>query len=227
MFTTLAEILRARRVPTATASPAFPGERPRTDGQRDRAARPCSVQKNAAACRSSLRHFVSGPAASAAVRCPAVMPSACASRHAAVGGEKAVLRLRPTTRSLAIVCFRHRFPPSSSCSCGKQCDRDRGVKEHGRRPGIHPSVSGHRGGHEMREIVNAILYQGRPAASGISCPTTCCAGRYGRGGDDQPTRAWWCRTRGACTRRPGYLQTRRAGRGRTAKISTCLERVTH
>ena len=25
----------------------------------------------------------------------------------------------------------------------------------------HPSVSGHQGGHEMREIVNAILYQSR------------------------------------------------------------------
>lgn len=32
--------------------------------------------------------------------------------------------------------------------------------------GAHPSVSGHRGRYEMREIVNALLYQGRTASRG-------------------------------------------------------------
>jgi hypothetical protein len=37
----------------------------------------------------------------------------------------------------------------------------------------HPSVSGHQGAYEMREIVNALLYQSRPvpAASGTTSPT--------------------------------------------------------
>ncbi|MGW1958561.1 transposase [Streptomyces sp. NPDC001920] len=30
----------------------------------------------------------------------------------------------------------------------------------------HPSISGHRGRYEMREIVNALLYRAAPAASG-------------------------------------------------------------
>jgi hypothetical protein len=37
----------------------------------------------------------------------------------------------------------------------------------------HPSVSGHQGRYEMRGIVNALLYQGRTAASGTCFRTTC------------------------------------------------------
>lgn len=40
----------------------------------------------------------------------------------------------------------------------------------------HPSVSGHQGNYDMREIVNALLYQSRspgPVASGTTSLTTC------------------------------------------------------
>ena len=35
-----------------------------------------------------------------------------------------------------------------------------------------PSVSGHQGRYEMREIVNALLYRGGPVASGTCSRTT-------------------------------------------------------
>ena len=102
------------------------------------------------------------------------------------------------------------------------------------RKAAHPSVSGHQGRYEMREIVNALLYQGRTGCQWDLLPhdlpprgavmyyftkwrddgtdqatTTCCAGRCGRRRGGKPTRVWWCSTPRACTRRPGCLHSRR------------------
>ncbi|MEU9836380.1 transposase [Streptosporangium sp. NPDC048047] len=59
----------------------------------------------------------------------------------------------------------------------------------------HRSVGGHQGDYAMRGIVNTILYQERtsdlPPGSATTAPirrsTTCCAGTYGRKGEDCPT----------------------------------------
>ena len=91
----------------------------------------------------------------------------------------------------------------------------------------HPSVSGHQGSYEMREIVNAIFYQGRTGCQWDylphDLPPRSAAyyyfARWRDDGTDQaihdllrwharekraarPTRAWSCWTPRACTRRP-------------------------
>ena len=100
----------------------------------------------------------------------------------------------------------------------------------------HQSVSGHQGGYEMREIVNAILYQGRTGcqweylphdlpprsaayttsrSGAMTAPTrpstTCCAGTRGRRRAARRTLAWSCWTPRACTRRPRSRRTRPGG----------------
>ncbi|WP_369408825.1 transposase [Herbidospora mongoliensis] len=42
----------------------------------------------------------------------------------------------------------------------------------------HPSVSGHQGNYELREIVNAIRYQGRTGVQWGLSPARPCACRY-------------------------------------------------
>ncbi|MEK8146590.1 transposase [Streptomyces sp. M10(2022)] len=53
----------------------------------------------------------------------------------------------------------------------------------------HPSVSGHQGVYEMREIVNALLYQSRTGCQWDYLPTTC-PGRRGEVLLLQVTRRW-------------------------------------
>ena len=97
----------------------------------------------------------------------------------------------------------------------------------------HPSVSGHQGAYEMREIVNAILYQGRtgcqwdylphdlpPHERGELLlrqvarrrhrpdhPRPAALAGPGEAAAIRPTRAWWCSTPRACTRPPGCPPT--------------------
>jgi transposase len=96
----------------------------------------------------------------------------------------------------------------------------------------YPSVSGHQGAYEMREIVNALLYQSRTGCQWDYLPHDLppvgavkyyfykwrddgtdqtihdlLRGRSARAGGARPTRAWWCSTPRACTRPSGCPPT--------------------
>ncbi|CAM5697506.1 hypothetical protein SCANM124S_00082 [Streptomyces canus] len=98
----------------------------------------------------------------------------------------------------------------------------------------HRSVSGHQGRYEMREIVNALLYQGRTGCQWDLLPhdlpprgaVMYYFAKWRDDGTDQTihdllrwqvrirrggkrTRAWWCSTPRACMRRPGCPRSRR------------------